>query len=345
MVELKGARIGAFTSKPSTTFAAVVVHGSDEGMVREQAQTMVKAVVGALDDPFSIARIDDEALGADPGRLADEALAISLMGTRRVVWIRNGGSATAKALESYLPDAKGDTLIVIEAGALKKTDKLRQLAEKADNAAAIACYSDGISDLRELVGRSLRAEGVGISNEALEHFVSLLGSDRALSRMEIEKLCLYGRGKSEITLEDIAAISGDASSLAIDALMDAVFGGDIAGADDILARLLEAGTSPAALIISAANHVGQLRRMRLQMRTSGDASSAVKAARPPVFFKRQASIARQLTLWPMTALLSAGAAIAECEGRTRLMSELDHEIAGRLFLTLARSAVSRARTG
>lgn len=343
MVELKGARIGAFIRKPSGDYVAVVIHGSDVGVMREYAQGLVKAIAGSLDDPFGVTRLDDDALAQDPARLADEALAISLMGTRRVVWVRDAGGATAKALEGYLPQAKGDTLIVIEGGNLKKTDKLRQLAEKSDVIAAIACYADNDADLRDIAMQSLRAEGIRISDEALEHLVSLLGSDRALSRMEIEKLCLYGRGRDELTIADVDAVCGDASTLAIDALMDATFSGDLREADDTLARLLEAGTAPAALVVSLVNHVNMLRRLRSAMRSPGDAANVVKAARPPIFFKRQAAIARQLTLWPMPALLDAGAAIAECERRTRVMSELDNEILGRLLLTLSRSARSRAR--
>lgn len=341
MVELKGPRIKSFLQRPGTDYCAVLVHGSDEGLVRERARAIVKAAAGSLDDPFSVTRLDDETLAADPGRLADEALAMSLMGSRRVVWVRGAGSGTSKALASFLPEARGDTLIVLEGGALKKTDKLRQLVEKAPHAAVIACYADTEADLRTMVETTLRQEDVSITPEALEVFISLLGSDRQLSRMEIEKLCLFARGRGEIGVDEIAQISGDASALAIDDLMDGVFGGDLAGVDQRLARLFEAGVQPAALVISAANHNALLRRLRAQMRSESQASAVVSSARPPIFFKRQAAISRQLTLWPLDALLSAGQAISECELRTRQMPSLDVELVSRLFLTLSRSAVSR----
>ncbi|WP_137388652.1 DNA polymerase III subunit delta [Rhodoligotrophos defluvii] len=341
MVELKGARATGFVQRPGTEFNVVLVHGSDEGLVRERCQMLVRAIAGAVDDPFTVARLDEEILAADPARLADEALAISLLGTRRVVWVRGAGAHTAKAVANFLPHAKGDTLVVIEAGNLKKSDKLRQAVEQAPNAAAIACYADSDADIRGLIEETLRIEGLTISPEALEAFSALLGSDRQLSRNEIEKLCLYAKGRGRIELADIAQISGDASHLAVDDLMDCVFGGDMVGADHHLARLLDAGTQPAALIISAANHLALLRRLCVQMRSGSQAANVVAGARPPIFFKRQAAIARQLTLWPLEALLGAGATIADCERRTRQMAGLDHELVGRLLLTLARSAQAR----
>ena len=341
MVELKGPRAERFIEKPGTDYAIVLLHGSDEGLVRERATQLVRNTAGSLDDPFSVTRIEDATLAADPGRLADEALAMSLMGSRRVVWVRSAGAATAKAVAGFLPHTQGDTLVVIEAGNLKKSDKLRQTVEQAPNAVAIACYADSDADLHAMVETALRREGIAISEEALDLFTSLLGGDRLLSRTEIEKLCLYGKGRSRIEVEDIALIAGDASALAVDDLLDAAFGGDVIATDQQLARLQDSGVHAATLVISAANHLGLLRRLRAQMRSAGQAAAVVAAARPPIFFKRQSAIARQLTLWPMEALLTAGKTIAEYELRTRQMAPLDHALVGRLFLTLSRAAQSR----
>ncbi|MGF7158581.1 DNA polymerase-3 subunit delta [Rhodoligotrophos appendicifer] len=341
MVELKDPRAQSFLRLPGVEIRAVLIHGSDEGLVRERAKTVVQAVAGSLDDPFTVARLDDDVLNSDPGQLADESQAISLGGGRRVVWIRDGGSGTAKALAAYLPHASGDTLTVIESGNLKKSDKLRQLAERADNVVSIACYADSQANLRDLVEQSLARENVRISPDALEHFVTLLGGDRSLSRMEIEKLCLYGRGRGEITVADIGLISGDASGLAVDDFMDCVFEGDMPGADLRLWRLLAGGTAPAMLVISAANHLALLRRLRSQMHSGSDASTVVNNARPPIFYQRKAGLARQLSLWDLASLLSAGASVAECELKTRQHARLAEDLVGRLFLTLSRAAASR----
>ena len=43
-----------------------------------------------------------------------------------------------------------------------------------------------------------------------------LGADRALSRGEVEKLALYAHGRGTVEVDDVEAIVGDASELALD---------------------------------------------------------------------------------------------------------------------------------
>jgi DNA polymerase-3 subunit delta len=121
---------------------AALVYGPDPGMVRERAAALAKSVVPDLSDPFRVAELDESALDSDPARLWDEAVALSMIGGRRVVRVRGAGNALAKEFERFLADPKGDALIVVEAGDLAKSASLRRVFEEADNAAAVACYPD-----------------------------------------------------------------------------------------------------------------------------------------------------------------------------------------------------------
>ncbi len=338
MTELKGGRADAFLNKPDPKVKAALIHGSDEGLVRERARALVKAVAGTLDDPFNVVRLEDDALGSDPGLLADEAQAISLMGGRRVVWVRGAGSGLARAAAAYLPDAPGDALIVAEAGTLRKGDKLRKLFEAQDNAVAMACYADGAGALRTLIVEQLRGHGLAIAADALERLQAQLGGDRQLSRAEVEKLALYCEGAGEVTLEDVDAICGEASALALDDLIDAVFEGDLEGADTRFGRFLATGMPAATVIVAAANHAAALQRLKAKMTPGQSADAVVRGARPPIFFKRQASVARQLSAWDLSSLLAASDTLGEAELKTREFASLAEAIASRALLSLARSA-------
>lgn len=338
MSELKGSRADAFLKGPDPAVKAVLVHGGDEGLVRERARIVVKAVAGTLDDPFNVATLDDDALASDPGRLADEAQALSLMGGRRVVWVRGAAAGSARALSAYLPEAPGDALIVAEAGTLRKGDKLRRLFEEGGNAVAIACYADGPGELRGLVIDQLGEHGLTIAEDALHRLLAQLGGDRLLSRAEVEKLALYCRGRGEVTLEDVEAVCGDASALALDDLVDAVFEGDLEGADTRFGRLVATGMPPSTIIVAAANHAATLQRLKTQIGPGRSVEAVIRGARPPVFFKRQASIARQLAAWELSALMAAADTLAEAEFKTRDVAALAEAVAGRALLSLARSA-------
>ena len=186
-----------FAAAPPKTLRVALLFGPDAGLVRERAEKLMKSVVPDLSDAFNVADLSEAVLEADPARLADEAAAISMMGGRRVVRVRGAGNDLTGLFEGFLEDPPGDALVVVEAGDLNKGTGLRKLFEDDDSAAAIACYADTARNLEDVVRDSLRAEGFAIAPDALADAVSRLGSDRGVSRRELEKLALYSQGQKQ----------------------------------------------------------------------------------------------------------------------------------------------------
>ncbi|MGI9371439.1 MAG: DNA polymerase III subunit delta [Hyphomicrobiales bacterium] len=337
MAIFKPAQFNQFVRSRDPKIAAILIFGPDRGRVREAAKSLVEAVSGE-DDPFNIVHLDDDVLGKDPARLADEAQAISLMGGVRSVWVRDAANGFFGAAKSYLTDPRGDGLIVAEAGDLRKGTGLRSLFEKAKNAACLACYEDGARDVHGLIEEVLGAENLTIGQEARMVLAAYLGGDRALSRAELEKLVLYCRGKDRVEIDDIEQICGDTSSLAVDDLVDAVFGGELTQMDVQLNRLLQSGTLAAPLISSLSTHANRLHKFSLQIESGRSAKQIIDGARPPVFWKRKDAVARQLSIWDSKSLEAAGLTLADAEKQTRQHAALSEAIAGRAFLSLSRRA-------
>ena len=76
----------------------------------------------------------------------------------------------------------------------------------------------------------------------------LLGGDRLASRHEIAKLAMFARGKERVELDDVMAVVADASTLALDGLIDAAFAGRTSDLEVQFGKARTAGTSPAAEI-------------------------------------------------------------------------------------------------
>ncbi len=337
MAIFKPAQFNQFVKFRDPGIAAVLIFGPDRGRVREAAKSLVEATSGE-DDPFNIVHLDDDILGKDPARLADEAQAISLMGGVRSVWVRDAGTGFLNAAKSYLKDPKGDGLIVAEAGDLRKGTGLRGLFEKAKNAACLACYEDSARDVHGLVEDVLSAEGLTIEQDARMMLTSFLGGDRALSRSELEKLVLYCKGKDSVTLDDVEQICGDTSSLALDDLVDAVFGGDLTQMDVQFNRLVQSGTAAAPLISSLMSHTNKLQKFALQVESGRSAKQVIDGARPPVFWKRKDAVTRQLSIWDSKSLEAASLTLAEAEKQTRQFASLSEALTGRALLSLSRRA-------
>ena len=330
-----------FSQSPPATLAAALVYGPDQGLVRERAEALAKSVVPDLQDPFRVAEFDEDALNQDPARLWDEAAAISMLGGRRVVRVRGAGNSSSKHFSRYLEGPPGDALIVVEAGELAKGASLRRVFEEADNAAAIACYPDNARSLDDVVRAALKAEGLSIEPQALSDLVSRLGSDRGVTRRELEKLALYVGDENYVTSDHVRAAMGDESDLRMDECCDAAGEGNFKALDTALARLWLAGTNPAPILRLALSHFQRLTLVRSECDSGSDVNSAMRKLRPPIHFSRADSFKAQLSRWSQTRLEEALGILYEAEALTRTTGVPPEAACGRALFSVA--ALARAR--
>jgi DNA polymerase-3 subunit delta len=343
MAVLKWAGIDGFLRRDAEKALAVLIYGPDGGTVRERARQLVISVAGSIDDPFAVTRLDDAVLTGDPGRLVDEAKALSFGGGRRVIWVENAAAGFLKAMP-LLASGPAGNLIVAEAGALAKSAGLRNLFEPAAHLWAVPCYEDSAIDLERLIAEELDAKGIATDIEVRQALVGLLGADRRMSRQELAKLALYCHGKTHATLADVEAVCGDVAELSADDLLNAVFDGAIADADDAFTRLRDSGLSGSGLLSMATSHAARLTRLRVDVERNGRTPEmAVRQARPPVFFKQQPAMQRQVALWDGESLLQASDLLGRAtrDTRTTSLSALNDQITHRAFLSLARLALQR----
>jgi DNA polymerase-3 subunit delta len=342
-MDIKTNQADRFIARPSASLVAALIYGPDQGMVRERATALAKSVVFDLNDPFRVSELDEVTLDTDPARLWDEAAALSMIGGRRVVRVRGAGNGLAKAFERFLAEPKGDALIVVEAGELAKGAALRRVFEGADNAAAIACYPDSGDTLEEVVRSALKAEALGIEAEALDYAVSRLGSDRGVTRSELEKLALYAMGAKTVTQADVAAVMGDESALRIDEVFDAAGEGAYARLDIALSRSWAAGISPVAVLRQAMTHFQRLLAVKAEADEGGSAAAAMKKLRPPVHFSREASMRAQLSRWTTAKLQEALTHLYEAEALVKTTAVPAEAACGRALLSVAALANAAGR--
>ena len=148
---------------------------------------------------------------------------------------------------------------------------MRALFEKSAQAAAVACYADEARDLEGVIREVLKAARARPSRPTRARCcVARMGADRAhVARRDREAGALCP-GKSEIDVDDVEAIVGDASELAIDRIVNAAASGDAAArspsspAPSPPARAPQSHHHrPAALLAAPASHPHRSRRRRL----------------------------------------------------------------------------------
>jgi DNA polymerase-3 subunit delta len=338
---VKSSDADRFAAHPPKHLVAALVFGQDAGLVRERAETLMKTVVDDLSDAFRVADLDGDALSSDPARLSDEAAAISMLGGRRVVRVRGAGNVLAKLFDSFLEEPRGDALVVVEGGDLAKGTGLRKVFEDADNAAAIACYPDSVRDLYDVVRSGLKAEGLTIAPDALEDAVGRLGSDRGVTRRELEKLALYAHGKKQVTLEDVRAVMGDEAEARAEEAIDAAGEGNLPRLDLALERLWAAGISPIAVVRQAMSHFQRVLLVAVESKRGETIDGAIRKLRPPLHFARATAFRNQAQRWSEAKLGEALDLLLETEALCKTTAVPNEAVLGRALFTIAAMAKAR----
>lgn len=286
-----------FCTAPPANISAMLIFGADDGQVREHGRAAVNAVTGDINDPFRVAELPATTLKADPARLADELSAQSLMGGRRVVWLRDAGDSHTKLVSAALDQAVGDTLLVIEADALEARSSLRKLFESRSDCGAVACYRDEARDVQRLIAESMQPHNITITEDARRYLIEHLGGDRAASRGEIDKLVLFAGPGGQLDLDNVSTLIGDSAAMVIDDVIMNMASGAVGPLSQQLQRAFSEGAAAVQIIRAGQRHFQRLHLVCSLVASGQPLDGALKSLRPPVFYKHTEAMKKQAAIW------------------------------------------------
>jgi len=335
-MKIQPREIENFIKTPNPACSIILVYGPDEGLIRERISILGKSVVEDLNDPFNVVELTGDQIIDDPARLSDEFFALSMMGGRRLIRIRNAGDKLTKILKSLFEEKNTpESLILIEAKNLTPKSSLRKLCEKEKNAAAVPCYTDDERSLSGLISSELRNHNLKITADALALFASSIIGDRALARNEIEKLITYiGQTHKSIDIPDIQNCIGYNSSLSMEDVARYAASGQIAKMNKSMDHLFAEGTSPIAILRIAQNYFRRLHISKARIEKGESLDMAIKRLTPPIFFKTKPEFARQLSGWNFANLGTALNKLMETEAQCKRTGLPPETLCSRTFLAL-----------
>jgi DNA polymerase III subunit delta len=334
MVAVKTHQAEAFLRSLDRLPQAILLYGSDAGLVLERAALLAQRLAGEHDPPGEILRLDDTSLEDDPNRLLVELKTVPMFSGRKILRVSTGRRITAATLRPLLEEGPLEGYLIVEAGNLRPDEALRSLFEKSAGAAAIACFPDEARDLEVVAKDVLGRAHLQISPEALRLLLSRLGADRALSRAEIDKLALYASGKGKIEEADVEAAVGDAAELAIDRVVLAAGSGRLEAALNECDRCVAGGENAQTIIAALQRHFVRLHAMRSAFDGGRALEDIMRQQRPPLHFRRKAIIEQHCRAWTRAALDAALGRINAAAKVARLNSSIDATLAAKLIIDL-----------
>jgi DNA polymerase-3 subunit delta len=272
----------------------------------------------------------------------DEMASLPLTGGRRVVRVRDAGETAAGVVQKVLA-SKAAGFLVLESPGLSARGKLRGLVERAPDGAVIGCYPQDGAALGGTIRKMLGAAGVSADSDALEWLTTQLGADRGVTQSEIEKLALFAGEGGRVDMEAARTCVGDLAGLSIDDALFAATAGEVPATDRALELAMAEGANAVGVLRAAILHLQRLHRARLAVDSGLSAGEAAKAARPPVFFRREPAFTQALRLWSAPALEAAAGRVWENERACKRTGAPAEAICRSSVLGLAQRAAAARR--
>ncbi|EDZ46380.1 DNA polymerase III, delta [Rhodobacterales bacterium Y4I] len=294
-----------YFAKPDPGKTGILIYGADAMRVSLKRQQVLAALLGpGAEEEMRLSRLPGADLRKDPAQLLDAVKAVGFFPGVRAVFVEGANDtatpAIIAALEEWQP---GDAQIVVTAGQLKATSKLRKAFEGHSNAYAAGIYDDPPSraEIERILGEAGIRDVPGDSMSALTDIANDTGPGD-FSRM-IEKLALYKHGDSSpLSLEDIGAVAPQSTEAALDDVLNVVAEGRSAEIGPLIRRLQAQGTNAVTLCIGATRH---FRTLYTIAGAPGGPAQGISQLRPPLYGKRRDRMLRQAQNWGANRLETA----------------------------------------
>ncbi len=297
MVKFKSIDFNNAIKNKFINFDGLLLYGPDRGQVLENFNIALEAVIPEIDDGFSVFELSSSDIKSDPSKLIDEATAISFLGKRKVIKIKDATDDVAETLNNLLKSYnKLEAFIILSADELPPSSKLRNLFENNKRLAILPNYIDEDENLSKIIIQYLIKSGIKkIPDDVLSFLRARLGENRITTKMELEKLSLYISGKNEITLDDAQKCIMDSSSLNLQDLSFAVSEGNNIKLSLIWPRLIAEGNQPVMLLRMLLNHFKNLYYLASEIENGKDIDVILKENK--IFYKLIPNYKKQLDFW------------------------------------------------
>lgn len=249
-------------------------------------QFTIEAAVDAIEKfvtPHVLSDFDKETFSAEKGQnlsqMLDVAYSFPFGGGKKLIVIKNFEKFTdKKELTGYLSQPPEFTTLVITQ-ATKVTDIGKEpysiLLEKHFLFEARIATGE---ELIDWVVRECKKTGIGFTRDNAQALVDIVGEDKALLEMQIQKFENYFVGKKEITFEDIRTIASPTKEYSIFSLQDAIGSGDKVKAVEVAYNLLDSGAEMVFIINMLAKFTLTIAQMTELLKTRVSDFEAAKLA-------------------------------------------------------------------
>ena len=207
------------------------------------------------------------------------------------------GTEMTEAVKIGFESLHDKARLVITARDVNTKHALVKYCDQHPSCASVGCYKDDNHSLNDLAQEIFELEQIQVSRDTLSLLISRLGSDRAVSRQEIEKLALLAGPSGRLTEDDIHNALGDSGAVMGEQITMAILKGNVEQFEQLYNRSQKDGYPPINLLRQVLSLFKNMLSARLVMEAGQTSTVALSKFRPPLHFKIKPVVTAQLSNW------------------------------------------------
>ena len=185
----------------------------------------------------------------------------------------------------------------MNAGALEKKSKLRELFEKSKSAICVPFYEDNNQTLSAIVSKFFRDNDIPISQQSINLIAQRCRGDRLNLKNELEKIQSFTKNKSKIEIGDLLKLTNLSENYSASELVDSCLSKNIKRAMNILN---ENNYSLEDCIFIIRTFLIKSKRLLKLCEVTTDKKNidqVISSFKPPIFWKDKDIVKIQIAKW------------------------------------------------
>ena len=314
-------------------FLPFLMYGPNEGLIRDHIKKIKSDYLNDVD--FEEVSLTGKSLDLEPDILETSANSISMFNSYKLILVESLKDKNISELENVINLAPAQTILIIKAGNLKKTSKLRKLFESNAGCYALACYEDDAKSMMRLIDSFIKENNISFDRDIKNYLMQTLSTDRMISFNELQKISLfYSNAKTIPNLDEIKNLLNDTSSNNLQKMNDSVMYGNTIKSSNIISKLLSEGNNPISILRSLINYLKRVQKVKVEMKKGSNFDTAIKFLRPPLFWKDKDNFQQHCLRWPLNTIERNLSQLLDTEIDCKTNSKLSSILCERSILTI-----------
>ena len=269
----------------------ILLHGDNEGAKKETVSKILAII------KKKASNYEEKQILENKDEFYNEILSKSLFDDEKFLIIKRATNKILNVIEDIYQKNISGVYIVINASALEKKSKLRNLFEKKKDLLCLAYYPDTTQILANLGTKFFKDKKINISQSDINLIANRCNGDREIFFNELKKIEVYSLNKKQISSQEIAILTNLIENHDISELVNFCLAKNKRKTVNILN---ENNFSNEDCIIIARTFLSKSKKVLLlssEYEKNKNIELTISSAKPPIFWKDKEITKEQISQW------------------------------------------------